>query len=163
MKIIIGFILILNLLYGSSQVDVDIKADNFLADKEKNLIVFSGNVEMIKGDDHLKTNKLTVYTKYNEKNETVVQKYIAIGSVDLRMKKDQTTLIAKGDSIVYDVDNQEYLIEGNGYLEDVNDSKIIKGEKIFFNKKTQQTKIDGGKDKPVQFKFKMEEKTDENN
>ena len=141
----------------TNKVDVDIKADNFIAERAKNIIIFTGNVVMVKAEDLLKADKLTVYTKLTETNETVVRKYVAVGNVDFKMKKNESITYAKGDSITYDVDKQEYLIEGNGYLEDTLDSKIIKGERIYLDNKTQKTKIDGAKDKPVEFKFKMEE------
>jgi lipopolysaccharide export system protein LptA len=141
----------------TKKVDVDIKSDKFLADRAKNIIIFTGNVVMEKGSDLLKADKLTVHTKLTENNETVVKKYVAIGNVDLKMKKNESITYAKGNSIIYDVDKQEYLIEGNGYLEDTLDSKIIKGERIYLDNKTQKTKIDGDKNKPVEFKFKMEE------
>lgn len=140
-----------------NKVDVDIKADNFIGDRSKNIAIFTGNVVMTKGADLLKADKLTVHTKQLENNETVVKKYVAVGNVDLKMKKETSITYAKGDSIIYDVDKQEYLIEGNGYLEDTLDSKIVKGERIYLDNKTQKTKIDGAKDKPVEFKFKMEE------
>lgn len=163
MKYIVLFLITTLLVFANDsnttkkKVDVDIKADNFLADKSKNIIVFTGNVVMLKGRDKLKADKLTVHTKRNENNDTVVRKYEAAGSVDLTMEKENSFVYAKGETIVYDVDTQEYLIEGNGYLEDTLDSKIIKGERIYLDTKTQKTKIDGAKDKPVEFKFKMEE------
>lgn len=157
------FLFLIICLHANEEVAVDIKADSFVADKEQNIVIFNGNVSMIKGQDNLHAQKLTVYTKQNEQNETVVRKYIAIGDVDLKMKKPDTLMIAKGDSIIYDVDKQEYLIEGNGYLEDVNKSRIIKGERIYIDRISQKTKIDGKENKPVQFKFTMEEKTNDNN
>ena len=161
MKIVFFLFVCFSIIFSNDQVDVDIKAEKFLADRQKNLVVFTGNVIMQKGGESLNAQKLTVYTKLDENNETVVKKYIASGNVNLQMKKPTTTMIAKGDSIIYDVDTMEYIIEGNGYLEDVNDSKIIRGEKIYLDRKTQKTKIDGGKDKPVQFKFKIEENNNE--
>jgi lipopolysaccharide export system protein LptA len=97
-----------------------------------------------------------VYTKtIGNTNKTVIQNYIASGHVNMSVKRPTTVMIGKGDKITYDVDEQVYIIIGNGYLEDVAGQKMVKGEKIYFDQKNENTNIDGGKDKPVQFKLKM--------
>jgi lipopolysaccharide transport protein LptA len=157
-KYFIVIFILISSLYGD-ETDVDIKANNFTADKSKNSIIFSGKVSMIKGEDTLYSDKLIVYTKtVGNANKTVIQNYIADGHVSIKLKRPTTVMIGKGDKITYDVDNQVYVITGNGYLEDVTGEKIIKGEKIYYDEKNQNTNIDGGKNKPVQFKLKIESK-----
>ena len=151
------FLLIIN-LYGE-ETDVDIKANNFTADKSKNIIIFTGKVSMIKGGDTLFCDKLTVYTKtIGNSNKTVIQNYIADGHVNMRLKRPTTVMIGRGNKVTYDVDNMVYVITGDGYLEDTVGQKIIKGEKIYYDEKNENTNIDGGKNKPVQFKLKIESK-----
>jgi lipopolysaccharide export system protein LptA len=156
MKFFLGLVLVVVSILAK-EVDVDIQADKFEANKAKNLILFTGNVSMLKGEDTLLCRELTVITKLSaDTNKTVVKKYIAVGDVNLTLKRPDTLMIGSGDKITYDVDKQVYFIEGNGYLEDVNGSKIIKGEKIYVDEISGNTKIDGKKDKPVQFKLKIE-------
>ena len=138
------------------EMDVDIKADNFSADKSKNIIIFTGKVSMIKGADTLYSDKLTVLTKLTKDGKTLVKEYIAVGKVNITLKRPTTVIKGKGNQITYDVDNQIYVITGNGYLEDVAGQKIIKGEKIHYDEKNGNTNIDGAKNKPVEFKLKIE-------
>jgi lipopolysaccharide transport protein LptA len=151
--------MLLFLIVDAKEVDVDIQADKFEANKEKNLVLFTGNVSMVKGEDSLLCKELTVFTKLSpDTNKTVVQKYIAVGNVSLKLKRPDTTMIGNGDKITYDIDEKVYLIEGNGYLEDVNASRVIQGDRIAVDEVSGNTKIDSKKDKPVQFKFKIESK-----
>lgn len=144
----------------ADEVDVDIKADNFSADKSKNIIIFTGHVVMIKGADKLHCDKLTVHTKLIENTgKTLVKQYHAVGKVDMVIKRPTTIMKGRGDEVTYNVDEQVYIIVGNGYLEDVAGQKIIKGEKIYLDEKVGTTKIDGEKNKPVQFKLKIESNT----
>ena len=158
MRYIVMFFVIIGFLVAK-EVDVDIRADKFEANKAKNIIIFTGNVSMVKGEDTLFCKKLTVYTKLNpDTNKTTVSKYVAVGDVSLTLKRPDTLMIGNGDKITYDIEKQIYIIDGNGYLEDVNGSKSIRGERIFVDEFSGKTIIDGKKDKPVQFKFKIESK-----
>lgn len=158
MKYFTVIVLLIVALYGD-ETDVDIKANNFTADKSKNIIIFTGKVSMIKGEDTLFCDKLTVYTKnVANSNKTVIQNYIAVGHVNMKLKRPTTIMIGRGDKVTYDVDNMVYVITGDGYLEDVAGQKIVKGEKIYYDEKNENTNIDGGKNKPVQFKLKIENK-----
>lgn len=158
MKYFIVIFLLISSIYGD-ETDVDIKANNFTADKSKNSIIFTGKVSMFKGEDKLFCDKLTVYTKtVGNTNKTVIQNYIALGHVNMSVTRPTTVMIGKGDKITYDVDEQVYVITGDGYLEDVSGQKIVKGEKIYFDQKNENTNIDGAKNKPVQFKLKIESK-----
>lgn len=151
------FLLIIT-LYGE-EADVDIKATSFTADKSKNSIIFTGQVSMKKGEDTLFCDKLTVYTKtVGNSNKTVIQHYIADGHVNMKLKRPTTIMIGRGNKVTYDVDNMIYVITGDGYLEDTVGQKIIKGEKIYYDEKNENTNIDGGENKPVQFKLKIESK-----
>lgn len=155
MKYFLFLFLFFNLY--AEDIDVDIKADKFSADKSKNIIIFSGNVVMVKGADKLYSDKLTVYTKLIPSTQkTVVKQYHAVGKVSIIINKPTTVMKGRGDNVTYNVEEQVYIIVGNGYLEDVAGKKIIKGEKIYLDDKTQTTKIDGTKNKPVQFKLKIE-------
>jgi lipopolysaccharide export system protein LptA len=88
---------------------------------------------------------------------------VAIGNVSFTIKNDKSDLIGNGDKVTYDLENQLYVIVGNGYLEDKKNNKMIRGENIYINQKTGYTKIDGSKNKPVKFKFTIEDKKNANN
>ncbi|MCK5294110.1 MAG: lipopolysaccharide transport periplasmic protein LptA [Arcobacteraceae bacterium] len=155
------FLILLFLIIGlnAKEIDVDIQANSFQADQTKNIIIFTGNVSMVKGEDTLVCKELTVHTKLDsDTNQTVAKQYIAIGNVSFTIKRPDTLLIGNGDKVNYDIDKQMYIITGNAYLEDKNGSKTLRGEKIYINEATGNTKIDGKKNKPVKFKFKMQSK-----
>lgn len=135
-------------------VDVDIRSNSFKADKKNNIIHFKGQVSMVKGLDTLVCDELTVYLK-EENNETIAYKYKAIGNVSFTLKKPDTLIIGNGDKVIYDVDKKKYIITGNGYLEDTVKHRVIKGDKIFVDELSGKTEIEGKKNKPVEFKFKM--------
>ncbi len=158
MKYILLLILFTLSLFAK-EVDVDIQANSFESSKNKNLIVFSGDVSMVKGEDTLVCQELIVHTKVDkDTNKTIAKQYIAIGNVSFTLKRPTTLLIGSGDKVNYDIDKQLYIITGNAYLEDKNGSKTIQGEKIYVDELTGNTKIEGVKNKPVKFKFKMESK-----
>jgi len=152
--ILLLMLIIINLI--AKEVDVDIQADYFEANKQKNIVLFKGKVSMIKGTDTLTSDKLEVYTRLNkDTNKTMAYQYIATGKVRFTVTKPTTLLIGKGDKVVYKVDDNVYTITGNGYLEDKNASKIVMGDKIYINNNTGETKIEGKANAPVKFKFKM--------
>ena len=49
---------------------------------------------------------------------------------------------------------------GNGFLEDKKEGKKINAEKIYIDQLTGQTKIAGGKNKPIKFRLKLNETKD---
>jgi len=155
-KIIIVLFIIVNMF--ATEVDVDIQADSFVANQKENIITFNGNVSMVKGEDTLVCQKLIVHTKINDLNETVAKQYLATGNVSFTLKRPDTLLIGNGNEVNYDIDKLLYIIIGNAYLEDRNASKTLSGEKIYINEKTGHTRIEGKKNQPVKFKFKMKTK-----
>jgi len=154
------FLIILSLCINifATEVDVDIQADSFVSNQQKNIIIFTGNVSMVKGEDTLVCQKLIVHTQINDQNKTVAKQYLASGNVSFTLKRPDTLLIGNGNNVNYDIDKLLYIITGNAYLEDRNASKTLSGEKIYINEKTGQTRIEGKKNQPVKFKFKMNSK-----
>ena len=63
-KIIITLAIFINIF--ATEVDVDIQADTFVANQQKNIVTFTGHVSMIKGEDTLVCEKLIVHTKIDE-------------------------------------------------------------------------------------------------
>ncbi len=143
----------------SATVTVDITADKFLTNKQKNLTEFTGNVKMTKEKDILMCDKLTIHTIQNkDTNETVVKEYIGIGKVSFSFTSNISTLKGKGDKILYYPLDSKYIVIGNGYLEDTKDGKILIGDKIYVDEKTGNARIEGKKNKPVKFTFQIQTK-----
>jgi len=156
---ILGLILLMLISINAKVVDVDIQAEYFESDKNKNLVIFKGSVSMVKGDDTLVCNEIILKTKENkDTNKTDIVSYVATGNVSFTLKSDTSYLIGNGQKVVYNLEKELYIIKGDGYLEDKLNNKMIRGENIYINQKTGQTKIDGTKNKPVKFKFTINSK-----
>ncbi|HIP13765.1 MAG TPA: hypothetical protein EYG97_03535 [Arcobacter sp.] len=153
------FIIIISIFISlfAQETDVDIQADSFVSKQKENIIIFTGNVSMIKGEDTLVCQQLIVHTQLEaDTNQTVAKQYIATGNVSFTIRRPTTLLIGKGKKVNYDINKLLYIITGDAYLEDINASKTLSGEKIYINEKTGNTKIEGKKNEPVRFKFKMQ-------
>ena len=158
MKSILIFTIFIISLY-SKEVDVDIQAQSFHSDESKNTVIFSGNVSMIKGKDTLYCDEITLITKKNKKtNKTDIKSYIAVGNVKFSFQSKDNFFVGHGNTVKSNIETNLYEIIGNGYLEDKINKKIIHGENIYFNGKSGHTKIDGTKNKPVKFKFTIQNK-----
>jgi len=156
---ILGLILLIILSINAKGVDVDIQAEYFESDKNKNIVIFRGSVSMVKGDDTLVCDEIILKTKQNKQtNSTDIISYVATGNVSFTFKSDTSYLIGSGQKVIYDLEKELYIIKGDGYIEDKLNNKMIRGENIYLNRKTGHTKIDGTKNKPVKFKFTINSK-----
>ncbi len=152
-------LLTLTICLFSKTVTVNITADKFLANKEKNITKFMGNVKMTKEKDILICDKLIINTiQKKDTNETIAKEYIATGKVSFNITQPNTTYKGKGDKVLYYPLDFKYIIIGNGYLEDISDGRILIGDKIYIDEKNGNTEIEGKKNKPVQFTFQMKAK-----
>jgi len=157
MKYIIIFLLSISSLLGKI-TNVDIQAEFFDSNESKNIVIFRGNVSMIKGKDTIKAQEIILKSKLNEKtNKKDIISYVATGDVSFKIKTQKEQLIGRGEKIIYDIKNKLYVISGNGYIEDILNNKLIQGENIYINQKTGHTRVDGSKKYPVKFKFTIEE------
>jgi len=152
-------ILSLTILLFSDTVTVDITADKFVSNKSKNITIFTGNVKMIKQKDFIICDKLTIKTLPSKNNqETIAEEYIAIGNASFSLTSLTSVIKGKGDKIHYYPLDFKYIVVGNGYLEDIKDGRVLIGDKIFLDEKSGNANIEGQKDKPVKFTFKMKVK-----
>lgn len=143
---------------------LNIKAMHFDADQQKDILHFSGDVKMTKNNDVLICQKLIINTESSKEdpNKKVPVKYKATGDVSFEINTKDNLLKGKGDVIFYFPKEQRYLIIGNGFLEDTKEGKTIVAEKIYIDELTGQTKIDGGANKPIKFRLRLNENKDTN-
>ena len=158
MKYILILLIGVNLMIAK-MVDVDIQAQYFDSDESKNIVIFRGSVSMVKEGNTLVCDEIILKTKIDKKtNKKSIISYIATGNVSFTIKNKTTDLIGNGNKVTYDIENKLYVVKGNAYLEDKLNNKIIRGENIYMNQKSGHIRVDGSKEKPVQFKFTMETK-----
>jgi lipopolysaccharide transport protein LptA len=139
---------------------LNIDANNFEANEQKNIMSFKGDVKMTKNKDILKCDLLIINTITSKENpkQQIPKEYKAKGNVSFTLNTKDNVLHVKGDTVFYYPKEQKYIIIGNGYLEDTKDSKKIVAHKIYIDEKTGHTKIDGKKNKPVTFRLKLDSK-----
>ena len=141
---------------------LNIDAKHFDADKQKNILNFKGDVKMTKNKDLLLCQILVINTEASKEDpdKQIPKKYKATGDVSFVITTQDNTFKGKGDVVYYYPLDKKYIIIGNGYLEDVQEGKTIIAEKIYIDELTGQTKIDGGKDKPIQFRLRLDDSKD---
>ena len=151
LKVIILLIFSLSI---SNAIKLEITANNFEADEIKGISKFIGNVNIIKGQDNIKSENLIVYFGKDKKP----YKYEADINASFRVSLDKDKVFkGKANSIVYLPNKQEYLLIGDAYIEDISTNKKIIGDKILLNTKDGKAQVFGNEKKPVKFIFTIEE------
>lgn len=128
---------------SKSKAAVDIAADSMELLEGQNKAVFTGNVDAVRGKIKLKSNKLVVdYSEVTRKNgskKTEVRFLNATGSV---------TIVSGGQTITsnwakMDVKANKAVIGGNVTV--VQGKTRLKGDKLFLNLTTGQSRMQGGR------------------
>ena len=138
-----------------------INAKKFSADDKKGITTFTGNVNMTRGKDSLKCQKLVVYMtpkSNNEKSERKVKEYIATGEVEFTVYSKEKIYIGKGDKVIYVPKESKYTIIGKGYLEEKSGGTKLFGDKIFLDEFSGKANIEGSDSKPVKFIMNIDSK-----
>ena len=125
----------------NSNKPIRIKSNEILVKKNKNLMVFTGKVEAKQDDLSIFTDKMYVRYKKNIDNKLEINNIKAFGNVVLKNK----TITVKGDTGVYDLQNNLITLENNIILNE-NDA-VVFGEKVIYNTITEEINIYGESDK----------------
>ncbi|MCF6173590.1 MAG: lipopolysaccharide transport periplasmic protein LptA [Campylobacteraceae bacterium] len=150
MKYFIYF-LIVTILSAS---EVQVTADKFMANEVKGISTFTGKVHVIKQNDDLKADKVVINFDKNKKPTL----YTATGHASVKMTIKGKRYFAKGDILIYDPNLLKYTIKKNAYLEELNTDKKVYGEEIRVDQVLGRYEVDGKKNEPVKFIFKVEDK-----
>lgn len=157
------FLLLITTLGFAKEQYLNIDADFFEADEQKQKMLFKGNVKMTKQKDILTSKTLIINTKASaqDKNKQVPKDYMATGDVKFTIYTNDNVLKGKGDKVYYYPNEQKYVIVGNGYLEDIKEGKKVTADKIYIDEKTGYSKVDSTGAQPVKFRLKLEDKDQE--
>ncbi|MGB3751023.1 MAG: LptA/OstA family protein [Arcobacteraceae bacterium] len=157
------FVLNLTFLFAEEKY-LNIDANYFEANQQKNILHFKGDVKMTKNKDLLLCQDLLINTENSptDPSKQIPKNYKATGDVSFHIVTEDNILKGKGDEVYYYPNEKKYIILGNGYLENVNEGKKIIAEKIYIDELTGNTKIDGGKDKPIKFRLRFDDNEDTN-
>lgn len=126
-----------------SKAAVDIAADSMELLEEQNTAVFTGNVDAVRGKIKLKSNKLVVkykeVTRQNGSKKTEVRFLDATGRVTI-VSGNQTIT---SDWAKMDVKANKAVIGGNVTV--VQGKTRLRGDKLFLNLTTGQSRMQGGR------------------
>lgn len=133
---------------------VEIEAQNFLADEKKGLGILSGNVIIKREKDILKAEQIDIFMDKNRKPLRYEAKKNP--NFDIVLKGKNYT--GSGETFIYDVKSERYIIEGDVQIFEENTNKKLFGDKIIIDRKNGTYAVESKNKKPVRFVFEMDEK-----
>lgn len=157
----VKYIMVLFLFITSLVADeyLNIDAKNFESNEKEGFMLFKGDVKMTKKQDILLCQNLYILMKKDntQSKKQIPKSYEATGNVSFVIHTKDNVLKGKGDKMFYYPDEEQYIVIGNGYLEDTKEGKKLTAQTIYIDEKTGHTRIEGDDTKPVQFKLKLNE------
>jgi lipopolysaccharide export system protein LptA len=136
--------------------ELKVISDNFKADQQKGLSVFTGNVKLTKGNDELNASKVTIYTDKDRKPF----KYLAEGNVSFYIVTEQQEKYrGKSESAIYLPNEKEYQFHTKVDLLRLDDYRRVKGDKVIVNISQSNASAESGSShEPVTMIFTLEDK-----
>ncbi len=126
--------------------ELKIKALDFSGDQNKGISIFTGNVNMVKGEDVLDADKVTVYSDKNNKPT----KFVAEGNVKFKMRaEDGSRYKGESQKAIYMPNEKEYHFYVKAHLIQLDDHKEIMGDEVVFKSIEGKAFAKGAKDEPV--------------
>ena len=135
--------------------ELKIKANEFSTDEKKGISIFTGKVNIIRGEDTLTASQVTVYT--NTKHEPT--KFIAVGNVAFNITtQDGARYKGKAQKTIYNPLKKEYYFFNDVYLRQLDNKKEIIGDEVVLKTIEGQAYAKGAKKEPVIMIFEIKEK-----
>jgi len=107
--------------------ELKVKADEFRADQNKGISIFTGHVRIKKVNDELNASKVTIYTDKNNKPI----KFVALGDASFVIKTQQgANYRGVAQKVIYLPLKKEYHFFGNVHLMQIDDKKEIFGDEV---------------------------------
>lgn len=126
--------------------ELKVNADEFSADQNKGISVFTGHVRVKKANDELNASKVTIFTDENNKPT----KFIALGNASFKMQAEQGSRYrGTAQKVIYFPLKKEYHFFGNVHLKQLDDQKEIFGEKVILKAKEGKAYAKGAQKEPV--------------
>lgn len=149
--IIVYFIFLLHL---SCADEIDIRADRFHANDINKVAYFEGNAQVFQEKNSFFADKIIVY--FNQQKKAT--KYEAVGSVQFDITEKGIHYKGKAGKITYAPNDSKYYFSGDVVLEDLTNNRKIEAETIALDLKTGLADIKGDEEKPVHFRFEIEDR-----
>lgn len=155
MKLFVFLFIFISFVFGEKLI---IDSSKFEADDAAGITIFTGNVKMVKTQDIINSDKLTVYMITDANGKKTAKEYVAIGKVDFKIVTNGKIYSGNGDKVIYNPNTQKYTILGNGFLFDQTMDRKLYGNEIFINELSGEATVNGDDSKPVRFIIKLEDK-----
>ncbi|ECQ4163124.1 organic solvent tolerance protein OstA [Campylobacter jejuni] len=133
---------------------IEVKALNFYSDENKGESILSGNVEVIRGDDILNSEKLIIYTDKNRKPI----RYEAMQNARFKIVLKGKIYKGSGDKFIYNVIKDTYEINGPAYINELGSNQKLFGDKIIVDRKANIYRVESKDQKPARFVFDLKDK-----
>ncbi|MBA1432467.1 MAG: lipopolysaccharide transport periplasmic protein LptA [Epsilonproteobacteria bacterium] len=154
MKNSIILFLLSGLMFVASAQELKVKANSFTSDQNTGISVFSGDVNIIKGNDELNASKVTISVN-KEKKPT---KFVAVGSVSFTITtKDGAVYKGVAGKAIYLPSKREYYFYENVHLQQLNEKKEILGDEVVLKTTDGKAYAKGLKKEPVIMIFNIDE------
>ena len=150
-RVIILFFTCFNIVLGTQ---IEVKALSFYSDENKGQSILSGNVEVIRGNDILNSEKLVIYTDKERKPI----RYEAMQNARFKIVLKGKTYKGSGDKFIYNVAKDVYEIDGNAYINEVGSNQKLFGDKIIVDRKANVYRVESKERKPARFVFDLKDK-----
>lgn len=135
--------------------ELKVVSDNFKADQQKGISVFTGNVKVTKGSDELNASKVTIFTDKERKP----YKYLAEGDVSFFIVTEQNEKYrGKSQTAIYMPNESEYQFYTKVDLLRLDDYRRVKGDKVVVNTVQGNAAAESTKDEPVIMIFNLQDK-----
>ncbi|QOP45667.1 lipopolysaccharide transport periplasmic protein LptA [Sulfurimonas paralvinellae] len=134
--------------------ELKVKSNSFTSDQNSGISVFSGDVNILKGQDELNASKVTIYVN-KEKKPT---KFVADGNVSFNItSKDGAVYKGVSGRAIYLPNTKEYYFYENVHLQQLNDKKEIMGDEVVLKTTDGKAYAKGMKKEPVIMIFNIDE------
>jgi len=150
-KIFVLFVFIMSQLMADI---VDIKADHFYANDINHEAYFEGNARIKQGNNEFNAMKITVF--FNDKRKA--EKYTAEGAVSFDLIENGIHYMGEAELVTYSPKNSKYYFSGDVVLRDLTNNRVIQAESISLDLKTGLADIKGKQQKPIHFRFEIEDR-----
>lgn len=156
---IIKFLVLLALPLFAEQVEVT--ADNFMADEIKLESVLTGNVHVKKGSyDTLDSDKIIIH--FDKDRQPT--KYVASGNARFKILINESQYNGKGSELTYLPKEDKYILTGNAWIEEVQTKREVFGDIISISQLDGKYEVESFRDrkspdkKPARLIFQIEDK-----
>ncbi|MBN2767782.1 MAG: lipopolysaccharide transport periplasmic protein LptA [Campylobacterales bacterium] len=133
---------------------IEIKSLNMEADDFKKEVHFNGDVKIKEGKSRLDSNDAVVYLDAQNK----AKEYKATGNVVFYINKDGNEYKGKAGEVRYFPNTNIYHLSINAEVEDIINKRVLTGNKMILDMNKKQVKVDGKKNKPIEFIFETKDK-----